>query len=218
MLIDLAETLAGEDEVGTVGSSTTGVTITETPLPPVAEVPPAATVVPVAEVPPAATVVPVAEVPPAATVVPVAEVPVVPVAVDLDSAGLPWDARINPTSKGLLKTGARANCWKYKKQLDTALIEQVEAELRAAQGATVPPVAATVAATVPPVPPVATGADFPAMLVKVTALMNAERITADQVEAIIKPWGLVSFPLLATRPDLIPNFDTELDRLCPPIQ
>ena len=184
-----------------------------TPAPAAETVPPA----PAAEtVPPA----PAAEtVPPA----PAAEtVPPAPAGVELDEAGLPHDTRINPDSKSRLKTGPRANCWKYKKQLDPALIAEVEAELRAAMAVavpaaeTVPP--APAAETVPPAP-AATGAlDFPGIIQKVTALQNANRITPEQIQAVATAVGLASFTLLGARPDLIPAVDLEINKICPPIQ
>lgn len=80
--------------------------------------------------------------------------------VELDKNGLPWDERIHAGTKTKLKSGE----WKAKKQVDPALVAQVEAELRArvaagnapAGVAAVPtaPIAAIPAIANPATPPV----------------------------------------------------------------
>ena len=67
----------------------------------------------------------------------------------LDAAGFPHDERIHAKTK----TTTQAGYWKKKPRCDKALIEQVEAELKAAYGVTVPPASAAVAATPPPPTP-----------------------------------------------------------------
>ena len=47
----------------------------------------------------------------------------------IDAAGLPWDARIHSTPATITKTSGK---WRAKKNVDTALVAQVEAELRGA--------------------------------------------------------------------------------------
>jgi hypothetical protein len=51
--------------------------------------------------------------------------------VELDKTGLPWDNRIHAESKGKIADGA----WRKKRNLDPALVAQVEAELRQVMGA-----------------------------------------------------------------------------------
>ena len=69
----------------------------------------------------------------------------------LDSAGLPWDARIHASTRTKLKADGR---WKQKRGVDAALVASVEAELRAVMA--IPPGGVqTVAAAVPPPPPAA---------------------------------------------------------------
>lgn len=65
--------------------------------------------------------------------------------VELDSKGLPWDERIHAGTKTKLKSGE----WKAKKQVEAALVAQVEAELRARVAAS-PAVPAVPAAPVAP--------------------------------------------------------------------
>ena len=53
------------------------------------------------------------------------------VGVELDKHGLPWDGRIHAESKGKIVDGS----WRKKRQVDPALVAQVEAELRQVMGA-----------------------------------------------------------------------------------
>jgi hypothetical protein len=52
---------------------------------------------------------------------------------------------------------------------------------------------------------------------KITALKNAGQLTDEQVNGIAVTLGLASFALLGSRPDLVPQFNTELDKICPPV-
>lgn len=64
--------------------------------------------------------------------------------VELDSDGLPWDARIHAETKSKVKAGT----WKRKRGVDDAVVAEVEAQLRAVLGVPTPNVpAATVAAS-----------------------------------------------------------------------
>jgi hypothetical protein len=168
--------------------------------------------------------------PPAPPAPPAPLVATVAPEVTLDAKKRPWDNRIHGGGKTFLKTGPRAGEWKYARNTDEALIAQVEAELDAAMAAA-PPVSTEPAilspedpglTTNPPAPPAppAPGAtealDFPGLVQKVTGLINAERLTAEQLNAILAPLGLASLPLVASRPDLIPQIDQEIDKLCPP--
>jgi hypothetical protein len=152
--------------------------------------------------------------------------------VDLDSEGLPWDARIHSSAKTKL---ARGNTWKVKRGTDPALVESVKAELRqlmavpaqgndapvaenqpsttvsdAGQAPPPPPPPQTQAETTPPPPPppAATGVEitFPILMQKITA----GGISKDAVDAACTKHGVLSIPLLAARPDLIPAVHAEL--------
>ena len=81
-----------------------------------------------------------------------------PPGVDLDSAGLPWDGRIHSAGKTKLVNGGT---WKKIRKIDPALVEQVEAELRAAMAAATPP--ADIPPPTPPadIPPPTPPADIP---------------------------------------------------------
>lgn len=81
----------------------------------------------------------------------------VPAALEFDSAGVPWDARIHQVTKGKKKT---EGTWKLKKGLDASIAAAVLAEISPKPGAVapvVPPVTVPAsgpvsAALVPPVP------------------------------------------------------------------
>lgn len=60
--------------------------------------------------------------------------PVAPAGVTLDSAGLPWDARIHAESRGTNKDGT----WRGKRGVDKAVVDAVTAELRALMAIPVP--------------------------------------------------------------------------------
>ena len=142
--------------------------------------------------------------------------------VELDSDGLPWDARIHAGSKTKLK---KSQQWKPKRNVDPDLKAEVEAELRAAMGAggepakpaapAAPAEPAKPAAPAEPAKPAAPAAPaepqgaittFPALMSRITAA----GITQERASAAAKNQGLPSLPLLATRPDLIPAVAAEL--------
>jgi len=80
---------------------------------------------------------------------------------EVDSAGMPWDARIHSGKKSKIADGT----WRKGKGVDAATIASVEAQLRAAGAASIPaqaaptapvaPAAAPVAPTAPAAPPAA---------------------------------------------------------------
>lgn len=57
-----------------------------------------------------------------------------PASAELDSADLPWDKRIHASTRAKVADGT----WRYMRGVDKALVEQVEAELRAVQAIPVP--------------------------------------------------------------------------------
>ena len=148
-----------------------------------------------------------------------------PLGVDLDSDGLPWDGRIHGSAKKKL---AKDQTWKKIRNVDPALVEQVEAELRAAMAAATPPAETTppappetpaivetttpAAETTPPAPPAtpATEITFPVFMSKVTNAMALGTLTDVMILAAVNKHGLASLPLLSARPDIIPAVDAEL--------
>jgi hypothetical protein len=89
--------------------------------------------------------------PPAFPLVPTPPAPLVP-GVELDSAGIPWDARIHSKSKAKLAKTAE---WKLAKNIDKNLVTTVIAELKAVMASQVTPAAPglPVQPVAPPAPP-----------------------------------------------------------------
>lgn len=161
-------------------------------------------------------------------------------AVEVDAAGVPWDARIHQDGR----SKKADNTWKWKRGLDKALGAAVTAELLAAragftQAGTVPPAPVTVplppgTVPVPPVPGVqhnsvlapgpvsgavvplpptaATGgvSDFRAMMQKIGTALAEQQITQAQVSAAHNAVGLVQLQLAVTKPELIPSILAQL--------
>ena len=149
---------------------------------------------------------------------------------EIDAAGMPWDARINPKSRAKIKTGKRAGCWKYIKQLDTkqpGLIEQVEAENKARLikqihteeptefevGADGQAIAAQTFAA--PCTAIETQTlDFATfMLNKITPRLEEKPDFANHVNAVLAAHQLKSLTELISKQNLIPQIDAELESL-----
>jgi hypothetical protein len=134
--------------------------------------------------------------------------------VELDTRGLPWDARIHSRERTKIANGN----WKNKRGLDAATIEAIEGELRgvmSAPAATVisPPVTNTTQPDPDGSVTTASSSNFPDLMKKITAAITGGKVTAAQCSEIVARNGVKSLPLLATRPDLIPQIELELDAL-----
>lgn len=179
--------------------------------------------------------------PPALTPAAVALAPSAPAAptnhaADVDSEGLPWDARIHVGTKGRNADGR----WKAKKGInDPALVERVKAELRAlmaapgvtqvppppvvtqqaptgAPAAPLPPSGGTPAAPVgvaPPAPSADPRAQFVTLIGRTAASIHAGKITQDEVNAFCSEHGVAALPLLANRLDLVALIAYKIDTL-----
>ncbi|MEG1884854.1 MAG: hypothetical protein RR182_01100 [Alistipes sp.] len=144
---------------------------------------------------------------------------------DLDSAGLPWDARIHSSSKAKL---AKGGGWKLKRGLDPQLVEQVEAELRAVMSIPTPtaptetqglhpspnPLSVAdvnvITAAMPkngPVPPTQPAAATGGIttFAQLMPAITAAKLDLAYVNSVLQRFGIPSMPLLATRQDLIPQ-------------
>ena len=127
----------------------------------------------------------------------------------LDGRGYPWDARIHSESKALLAKAP--NGWKLRRGVDPALVEQVEAELRAQGFGASKPAAAVI---VPPPPAPTLAASFPASEAFPAAPLDFPQVMArigganklTEAQAMLAGYSLPSFPALAQRPDLWPGF------------
>ena len=119
---------------------------------------------------------------PAPVVTPDAPAPVAPVGVELDKAGLPWDARIHGVAR---KKTTKDDLWKKIRGVDPELVVTVEAELRAAMAAPVPAITETPAPTKAPAPPAPTKAPTPPAPVTEPELfmLEGKEYTAEQLAA-----------------------------------
>ena len=118
--------------------------------------------------------------------------------VELDSAGLPWDSRINVGTKTKRLSD---NTWTLKRGIDNTMVESVKAELAA------PVVAAPVVAAGIP-------ATFGGLLSAFTFKQRAGKITADEMNAICVGYGVANLPLIGSRPELIPLIFSDMETLC----
>lgn len=99
--------------------------------------------------------------PPPANLGPVSSAaPATTAGVELDKTGLPWDNRIHAESKGKIADGT----WRKKRNLDPAVLAQVEAELRQVMGAPAAAPLAPTTAPIAPTPPLAPAAPVTANL------------------------------------------------------
>lgn len=154
--------------------------------------------------------------------------------VELDAAGLPWDARIH--SRG--KTKVAAGTWTAKRGVDPSTVARVEVELRQVMGAPATSASVTVPA-VPVAPGVAvvelpgnvgggggggggpgqvTDPDAPrkafiGLVGRTSAAMNAGKITQAEIAQICSAAGVAALPLLANRLDLVGHIAQQIDAL-----
>lgn len=132
--------------------------------------------------------------------------------------GMPWDHRIHASSKAKLSKAPHG--WKKKRGVTGALVEQVEAELRAAMLASPAKPVTTEEAAPPPdteeaaPPPVETTATTEPPVITTFAELNIAiteyGVPLDKVTAAVNRAGLQAYPLLAARSDLWPQVIAEL--------
>ena len=149
----------------------------------------------------------------------------------LDKDGLPWDDRIHSSSKAKTVDGR----WRKKRNLDDAQAATVEAELKALMGLPGPitEVAEVVkpsytsesmlpppppATPVPPPPPSAPTVagdrqGFIELITSTAAAITANRMTQEELTAIITAAGVPSLALLANRFDLVPHVAAKVAEL-----
>lgn len=160
---------------------------------------------------------------PAAPVAPIppAPAPAPPGAVQLDSKGFPWDARIHASTKSTNKDGS----WKGKRGADAATIANVEAELRRLMAIPVPqpahiatqpapgPVLVPSPAPAPaPAPPAAAPlvvtAEMQTAYVQfigfASSAINTGKMTEAELNSCLNAVGIATLAGLGQRPDLLP--------------
>ena len=177
------------------------------PLTVAAAVLPTAPVVPQAGVP----LPPSASLPPAPPPAPPASAPTVaaPTAsVVTDKNGLPWDARIHASTKTFNADGT----WRGRRNTDAAIITAVEAELRALMAipapapASIAPVAINSVAPPPPPGAPVSPTTLAEMMPLLTTAMLAGKMQPTAVGEVLAEMGVAGgAPMLAARPDLVPQ-------------
>ncbi len=153
---------------------------------------------------------------------------------DVDSAGLPWDARIHARNKAKKSDGT----WRLKRSVDSVQESEVKAELREKVGLPavepINPMEAFKSAEelgmvktitksqIPPVPvplpPIATSIavpndgtlTFPQLVPMITSGIAIGKINDAQLQAVLQSFGLATLPALISRPDLVQSVATAL--------
>jgi hypothetical protein len=161
----------------------------------------------------------------------VSTLPPPPLGVEVDSEGLPWDARIHAATKTRLKSN---DTWKVKRNMDDVTVAMVKAELRATMAAPksdeAPTADPAVLAQTPadtsnvPAPPDTTapagvGDDldassmitFPELMARVTADISAGSLTNEQLNQVLQARGIPNLVALNSRPDLVAPIAGDVD-------
>jgi len=162
--------------------------------------------------------------------------------VEVDSKGMPWDARIHSSSKTKVTDGT----WKYKRGVSDEEVKAVEYESRADNmdaaalfTAPSPPIAiigandvkvgcpqldGTISGIAPPPPlgalPAMSGVsepdlrkEFAQLMIRVAQAKGAGKITAEEVTAALAAHGVPSLPMLSTKLDLVPSVAAAIDEI-----
>lgn len=111
--------------------------------------------------------------------------------VDLDSEGLPWDIRIHSRTRTKDKNGV----WKKTRGAGPNTVKAVEEELRTVQAIPRP-------VDTESTPIVYTFLD---LMTLITNAITVGKLTRDEVTNVLSPYGIPALPVVATRPDLIPE-------------
>lgn len=157
---------------------------------------------------------------------------------EIDSEGLPWDARIHSEKKSKIANGT----WRLKRGIDPAQVELVKSELKAVAAIPAPPAnpfAEVFGGANVPLPPSLTGASaettgytscpastqdttatsaspsdepitFQELMTAITGAIRAGTLTRVDVQTAIAETGLPALPLLSSRVDLIPGVVAKL--------
>ena len=125
----------------------------------------------------------------------------------VDSSGLPWDARIHSESRATVADGS----WRKKRNLDPAVLSAVETQLRTVIAAPAPAAPAPAA----PAPAVLNNgqAAFVALVGRASAAIQAGKLRQDEVDVVCQGFGIPSYPMLATRLDLVDAVAARVDEI-----
>lgn len=131
---------------------------------------------------------------------------------NVDASGMPWDARIHSSGKTTLKSGARKECWKYKKGITNEFIAEVEAELMG-EAPTVSEMVTNEAKAVADLPvPTPIAEPAPTSFVELCQYRrnNIEWITSDVELAVLSTFGLEDIKQVPEAARTNPTLITEL--------
>lgn len=144
--------------------------------------------------------------------------------IELDAAGLPWDARIHAGTK----THTKDKCWKFKPRTAQETKDEVTAELRL----TYPPITAPTVQTDPTTGHVLPSAEevfgenqqtaaapleytFVSLLEEICLCVTNEQVTQGACDIVVadrcKEFGITGLPDLQARPDLVMPFRDRLN-------
>lgn len=119
--------------------------------------------------------------------------PNVPVGVELDVTGTPWDGRIHSVGKSKVANGT----WRLRRGVDSDAVASIVTEHHLASVAPPPP-----PTSVPSVPAAAV-MSFGTLMQRITAQTTSGERSPGEVAAALREAGLPTIPVLASRPDLI---------------
>lgn len=139
--------------------------------------------------------------------------------VDVDKNGMRWDARIHSSSKAKIADGT----WKYRRGVTDDEIKKVEAELTGnvatpSQEQYAPPPLVQPGPSIaqlvdPTVDPVVLRQQFAQLMLKVAKSKGEGKLTAEEVTAVLQPYGVASLPLLANKLEVVPQVTAAIDAI-----
>lgn len=142
-------------------------------------------------------------------------VPQSPNLAEVDSKGMPWDARIHSSSKAKVADGS----WKYRRRVSDEEVKRVEAELRGpARGDAMDAAALFTAPGIAPPPPLATSEpdlrkEYAQLMIRVAQAKGSGKMTTEEVTSALAAHGVPSLPMLSTKLDQVSAVAAEIDAL-----
>ena len=138
---------------------------------------------------------------------------------EVDKKGMRWDARIHSSSKAKIADGT----WKYRRGVTDEEIKRVEGELTGnaatpsqEQYAPPPPVqpGPSIAQLVEPaVDPVTLRQQFAQLMLKCAKAKQSGQLAAEELTAVLQPYGVASLPLLANKLEVVPQVTAAIDAI-----
>lgn len=123
--------------------------------------------------------------------------------VDLDTAGLPWDARIHARTKSKNADGT----WKVQRGIDLRKVDEISQQLRASTDTPAPVKGGEFAGFKSDAPEL----DWPSLMKKITGLVQQGKITQETVVRAVESVGMPSLAVLPCRPDLFAGVSEFID-------